>query len=107
MSFAESCGNWTSERRDGRWGGRFRFGATRAGGDAGEGVAGRGVALGSFIARALQIVAICGVVALGGLIWRQSIENSFIEACVFGMIALSVFAVGAGFADAKGARPAN
>ena len=36
----------------------------------------------------------CGVVALGGLIWRQSIENSFIEACVFGMIALTVFAVG-------------
>ena len=59
------------------------------------------MALRSFIARALQIVAICGVVAFGGLIWRQSIENSFIEACVFGMIALSVFAVGAGFADAK------
>ncbi len=45
----------------------------------------------------------CGVVALGGLIWRQSTENSFIEACVFGMIAFSVFAVGAGFADAKAA----
>ena len=59
------------------------------------------MALASFIARALQIVAICGVVALGGLIWRQSIENSFIEASVFGMIALSVFAVGAGFADSK------
>ena len=43
----------------------------------------------------------CAVVALGGLVWRQSTENSFIEACVFGMIAFSVFAVGAGFADAK------
>jgi diguanylate cyclase len=59
------------------------------------------VALGHFIRVALQIVAICGVVALGGFVWRQSTENSFIEACVFGMIALSVFAVGAGFADAK------
>jgi len=49
----------------------------------------------------------CGVVALGGLIWRQSIENSFIEACVFGMIALTVFAVGAGFADAKVAAQAQ
>ena len=43
----------------------------------------------------------CGVVLLGGLIWRQSIDNSYIEACVFGMIAFSVFAVGAGFADAR------
>jgi len=41
----------------------------------------------------------CGVVALGGLIWRQSTDNSFIEACVFGMIAFSVFAVAAGFGD--------
>ena len=44
----------------------------------------------------------CAVVVLGGLIWRQSIENSFIEACVFGMIAFSVAAVGAGFADTRG-----
>jgi diguanylate cyclase len=43
----------------------------------------------------------CGVVLLGGLIWRQSIDNSYIEACVFGIIAFSVFAVGAGFADAR------
>jgi diguanylate cyclase len=57
------------------------------------------VALGSFIRRALQVVAICGVVALGGLVWRQSIDNSFIEACVFGMIALSVLAVGVGFGE--------
>jgi diguanylate cyclase (GGDEF)-like protein len=65
------------------------------------GAAGRGGTLGHFIRVALQLLAMCGVVALGGLIWRQSIENSFIEACVFGMIALTVFAVGAGFADAK------
>ncbi len=64
----------------------------------------RGVALGYFIRVALQLIAMCGVVALGGLVWRQSTENSFIEACVFGMIAFSVFAVGAGFADAKAAR---
>ena len=59
------------------------------------------MALGYFIEVALQLVAMCAVVALGGLVWRQSTENSFIEACVFGMIAFSVFAVGAGFADAK------
>ena len=45
----------------------------------------------------------CGVVVLGGLIWRQSIDNSYIEACVFGMIAFSVFAVGAGFVDGRSA----
>jgi diguanylate cyclase len=45
----------------------------------------------------------CGVIALGGLIWRQSTDNSAIEACVFGMIALSVFSVGVGFADARAA----
>jgi diguanylate cyclase len=49
----------------------------------------------------------CGVVVLGGLIWRQSIENSYIEACVFGMIALTVFAVGASLADAKVAAGAS
>jgi diguanylate cyclase len=59
------------------------------------------VALGYFIRVALQLAAMCGVVLLGGLIWRQSIDNSYIEACVFGMIAFSVFAVGAGFADAR------
>ena len=58
----------------------------------------------AFITRALQFLATCGVVALGGLVWRQSTENSFIEACVLGMIALSVFAVAAGFANARGAR---
>ena len=91
------------ESRDRRAAGvRSHFGATRGGGDAGESVAG-GVALGHFIRVALQLLAICGVVVLGGLVWRQSFENSFIEACVFGMIAFSVFAVGAGFADAKAA----
>jgi diguanylate cyclase len=61
------------------------------------------VALGHFIRVALQLLAMCGVVVLGGLIWRQSIDNSYIEACVFGMIAFSVFAVGAGFTDVRAA----
>jgi diguanylate cyclase len=63
----------------------------------------RGVALGHFIRVALQLLAMCGVVVLGGLIWRQSIDNSYIEACVFGMIAFCVFAVGAGFTDVRAA----
>ncbi|THD44798.1 MAG: diguanylate cyclase [Bradyrhizobium sp.] len=52
-----------------------------------------------FIRRALQVIGLCGVVALGGLVWRQSIDNSFIEACVFGMMALTAIAVVAGFGD--------
>ena len=59
--------------------------------------------MGSFIRRALQVAAMCGIVALGGLVWRQSTENSFIEACVFGMIALAALAVGAGFVEGAGA----
>jgi diguanylate cyclase len=35
-----------------------------------------------------------GIVVLGALIWRQSTENSFIEACVFGLIALGVAGIG-------------
>jgi len=41
----------------------------------------------------------CGIVVLGGLVWRESIDNSYIEACVFGMIALGALAVGVGFID--------
>ena len=62
--------------------------------------------MGTLIRRALQLVAICGIVGLGGLIWRQSTDNSFIEACVFGMIAFSVFGVAAGFGDHRSASAA-
>jgi len=51
----------------------------------------------------LQLLAICGAVGLGGLIWRQSTDNSFIEACVFGMIAFCVFGVAAGLGEFKSA----
>ncbi len=51
----------------------------------------------------MQLLAICGAVGLGGLIWRQSTDNSFIEACVFGMIAFCVFGVAAGLGEFKSA----
>jgi diguanylate cyclase len=44
--------------------------------------------------RAFRIGAIFGIVVLGAMIWRQSIDNSFVEACVFGLIALGVIGVG-------------
>jgi diguanylate cyclase len=44
--------------------------------------------------RALQLGTMCGIVVLGALIWRQSTENAFIQACVFGLIALGVAGVG-------------
>ena len=50
--------------------------------------------MGSFIKRTLQFGAMAGIVVLGALIWRQSTDNSFIEACVFGLIALGVIGVG-------------
>jgi diguanylate cyclase len=44
--------------------------------------------------RALQLGTMCGIVVLGALIWRQSTENPFVQACVFGLIALGVAGVG-------------
>jgi diguanylate cyclase len=58
--------------------------------------------VGLFFRRALQVIGMCGIVALGGLVWRQSIDNSFIEACVFGMIGLAAIALGAGFLEGAG-----
>src|SRR5208282_196306 len=48
------------------------------------------------VKRALQFAAMIGIVVFGALIWRQSTDNSFVEACVFGLIALGVIGVGAG-----------
>jgi len=50
--------------------------------------------VGSLFKRALQFGAMFGIVALGALIWRQSTDNSIVEACVFGLIALGVIGVG-------------
>ena len=49
--------------------------------------------MGSYLKRTLQFGALGGVVVLGALIWRESAENSFVEACVFGLIALCVAGV--------------
>jgi len=54
------------------------------------------VTVGSLFKRALQFGAMFGIVVLGALIWRQSTDNSFVEACVFGLIALGVIGVGVG-----------
>ncbi len=56
--------------------------------------------MGSYFKHALQSATILGIVVLGGLIWRQSSENSLVEACVFGLIALGV--VGVGISEIKG-----
>jgi diguanylate cyclase len=48
----------------------------------------------------------CGIVALGGLVWRQSTDNSFIEACVLAMIGLAALALGAGFLEGGGGQTA-
>jgi diguanylate cyclase len=48
----------------------------------------------------------CGIVALGGLVWRQSTDNSFIEACVLAMIGLAALALGAGFLESGGGQTA-
>ncbi len=53
-----------------------------------------GMIVGSAFKRALQVATMIGIVVLGALIWRQSTENSFVEACVFGLIALGVIGVG-------------
>ena len=50
--------------------------------------------VGSYFKRGLQFATMFGIVMLGALIWRQSTENSFVEACVFGLIALGVMGVG-------------
>ncbi len=50
--------------------------------------------MGSYVKRTLQITTMVGIVILGALIWRQSTENSSVEACVFGLIALGVLGVG-------------
>src|ERR1700751_2134041 len=53
-----------------------------------------GVAVGLDFKRALQLGTMWGIVILGALIWRQSAENTFVQACVFGLIALGVAGVG-------------
>ncbi len=50
--------------------------------------------VGPYQRRSLQLATMAGIVVLGALIWRQSTENSFIEACVFGLIALGVAGIG-------------
>ena len=50
--------------------------------------------VGSYLKRTLQFGTLGGVVVLGALIWRESAANSFIEACVFSLIALCVAGVG-------------
>lgn len=60
-----------------------------------------GIIVGSYLKRGLQLATMGGIVVLGALIWRQSTENSFIEACVFGLMALGV--VGVGLSEFKGA----
>jgi diguanylate cyclase len=52
------------------------------------------VTVGTLFKRALQFGTMFGIVVLGALIWRQSAGNSFVEACVFGLIALGVVGVG-------------
>ena len=52
--------------------------------------------MGLYVKRALQLAAIVGVVVLGALIWRESEDNSFVQACVFGVIAFGVLGVGVG-----------
>ena len=52
--------------------------------------------MGPYVTRALRWSAMGGIVVLGALIWREAEENSFIEACVFGLIALGVAGVGLG-----------
>lgn len=60
-----------------------------------------GMIVGSYLKRALQLATIGGIVVLGAIIWRQSAENSFVEACVFGLIALGV--AGIGLSEFRGA----
>ena len=50
--------------------------------------------MGAYLKRAIQFGTVGGVVVLGALIWRQSTENFFVEACVFSLIALCVAGVG-------------
>ncbi len=52
--------------------------------------------MGSYFKRTLQLGTMFGFIVLCGLIWRQSTENSFVEACVYGLIALGVASVGIG-----------
>ena len=48
------------------------------------------MAVGFIVKRALQAAAMLGIVVLAGLIWRRSLDDSFVQACVFGVIALGV-----------------
>lgn len=59
----------------------------------------------SYLRRGLQLATMFGIVVLGALIWRQSTENSFVEACVFALIALGVLGVGIG--EFKGSAEAS
>jgi diguanylate cyclase len=61
--------------------------------------------VGSYFKRGLQLATMFGIVVLGALIWRQSTENSFVEACVFGLIALGV--LGVGISELKGSAEAS
>jgi diguanylate cyclase len=48
----------------------------------------------SYFRRAFQLGTMFGIAILGVLIWKESTGNSFVEACVFGLIALVVVGVG-------------
>ncbi|MBV8474079.1 MAG: GGDEF domain-containing protein [Hyphomicrobiales bacterium] len=58
--------------------------------------------MGQFLKRAFQLATMAGVVILGALVWRQSGENVFIEACVMGLMVLGVAGIGlSGFSAAS------
>ena len=51
------------------------------------------MAVGFIMKRALQAAAMLGIVILGALIWRRSLDDSFVQASVFGVIALGVVGI--------------
>jgi len=64
------------------------------------------MAVGFIVKRALQAAAMLGVVVLAALIWRRSVDDSFVQACVFGVIALGVLGFSLSeFTDSSAARP--
>ncbi len=61
--------------------------------------------VGRNLKRSLQLATMAGVVVLGALVWRQSTDNVFIEACVMGLIALGVTGIGISEFSAAAAGP--
>ena len=61
--------------------------------------------MGPYLRRSLQLATMGGIILLGALVWRQSTENSFVEACVYGLIALGI--AGVGFSEFSPARASS